>query len=1053
MRFHGLLVLSAATCLSLRAMAAGTVTDMEVVVPPVTGNDVPTVPKCIVSPMASKLPFAYYPSVRQVELAFDKEAPLLQEWLGDVHRPAVKSRSSKAGLAWATYEGTGIPDDPQHAKRMKSGSVSDLNLPSPTFNLTTNVPYVIAGRFDVAKKGTYTFVLRPQSASILQIDDMIIADQTGSKNTHGTWEWKGSAIALDAGPHRIQLRGNAQQRRLEHTGMPLVLWSGPGFWRKPMPASILHRESDADFAIIPAPIPDTHPLKALEEIAEVPFQIIDCRSSKAVTNGVLKLNEDGQGQARYVVGDLPESEYGVEYLLDSKVIRLPQTFTRTKFPWEGTDVGKTHTVFPPFTPVRVNEATLSVVDRTYTINSFGLLDSVISRDHELLAGPMMAVGTAGGKPFAWSGREVKGQVLYPDLAEFNTGVDSDALKIDARVQAEEDGCLRVTWTLIPGAKPVSIERLTINIPLKESEAPLFGWASQDSMRHHYWGEVPPLANIIWDTEPARAPGQVPAAWSKGDGPPAAEGVVWDSTHNLHWNRGNLDPFVCYVWLGSEERGLAWFADSPCQFVNDGSKPVQLVRREPGRVVLTVRIIQKPLLLDKPRKIEFGLQACPTKPLRPDWRKHEVPGGAGLPDFCWGGCYCSSKYPDNHNFAIVDEIMWQFTNSNPAIDAELKLKFKALESKRLWNDIKPQDRYEWADTLSWFRGAAVGGRPATYIEELANYTRMPEWQIYQDEWGADEFNRFQAKEGNWGVTACSYHDFALYYQREYMKRGVSIYYDNVMPRGEKNPFVLDGERDNGAGIWGLRSYFRRAWKLVQQINRDKVAPDEIDFVMHVTNCQVLPWLTWATGTLDLEQRYRGIQPYPPDYTRAMTMGRHAGAIAYGCFPLVNICDYRDAGFKDWTEEQALADWGMFTVHEVRSGHWRPWSVDFKLWRDFEKAMKTAGYEDTQATVINYWLPAQPVTVRAGKDVPWIAVITPPGGKAPKGVLGAVLLQSYADKGTKATVSWAGAKALIDYRTRKSVGTGDKTEVNLPGQYATRLLWAVDDPSVVPPMPGK
>jgi hypothetical protein len=78
------------------------------------------------------------------------------------------------------------------------------------------------------------------------------------------------------------------------------------------------------------------------------------------------------------------------------------------------------------------------------------------------------------------------------------------------------------------------------------------------------------------------------------------------------------------------------------------------------------------------------------------------------------------------------------------------------------------------------------------------------------------------------------------------------------------------------------------------------------------------------------------------------------------------------------------------------------------------------------------------------VTWIAVI-PPSGKAPTGALGALLLQSYAKSGTKAKVTWAGAKALVDYRSGTKLADDATSEVSLPGEYGTALLWAVSDPA--------
>ena len=684
-----------------------------------------------ITPLAALLPFAYYPSVGEIELAFDKSAPLLSEYFGDAPRPAANPDKLTPGLLWATYPDGKLPNDWGKAVPKKAGTVADLDLPNAAFDPPANTAYAISGWLNVPRTGVYTFVLRPQSASVLQIDGVVVADQSGSKDTWGTWNWKGGAVALAAGWHRLHVRGLAQPQRLEHEKLPLVLCSGPGFWRKPIVAASLAN----DGAMAP-PLLETvqaRPMPAaLAQLAEAPFRVVESHSGRQVAAGVLKLDAAGRGQARFKLGDLPDGEYAVEYNLAGIPVRLPQTFTRIKFPWEDNTLGKDHEVFPPFTPVQVKGTSVSIVDRVYRINALGMFDSCQSQGRELLTSPMTAVVRAGGKELAWTMETVAGKVLFPDLAEFASSAQTEAFQLAVKTAVEEDGCCRVEWTLMPGAKPAQIEWLELVIPLKESEAPLFGWSAQDSMRHHYWGLVPPAGNIVWDTEQDKAPAWVPAVWSLGKGGPPPDGRVWDSARNRHWTPGNRDPFVCYVWLGSEERGLAWFADRPGQFAGPPDQPRQIVCREPGRVTLRVRVIQQPTLIREPCKLVFGLQASPTKPLRPDWRTHPVPGGGGLPVVPWGGYYCSSKYPDNRDFAVVDQIMRMATEfseedearrrseKKPSLEDEIKAELKKIDSQRLWKDLKLFGSEDWyGSTLMYFVSQARWKKCCAYVEEHAH----------------------------------------------------------------------------------------------------------------------------------------------------------------------------------------------------------------------------------------------------------------------------------------------------------------------------------------------
>ncbi|MCX7934179.1 MAG: hypothetical protein N3A66_02845 [Planctomycetota bacterium] len=257
----------------------------------------------------------------------------------------------------------------------------------------------------------------------------------------------------------------------------------------------------------------------------------------------------------------------------------------------------------------------------------------------------------------------------------------------------------------------------------------------------------------------------------------------------------------------------------------------------------------------------------------------------------------------------------------------------------------------------------------------------------------------------------------------------------------------------------------------RLMREKISPLPLDFTIHATNCKILPWHTWCTNILDLEQPYRtdpsrkprqqpardgswmsqseGVRlPFPPDYTRAMTSGRHIGTISHGMFPLANYNDYRDQVTSKWTEEMALADWAMYQVHEVRSGFYADWRSEWKQWKSFRDALKKAGYGSQKERVINYWQPQPPVAVQSGPEVTWLAVVAPEA-EAPPGVLGAILLQSYAEDGTKAAVTWQGAKALVDHRTQKKITESDSASLELPGTFGTALLWAMSDAAAAPP----
>ena len=108
----------------------------------------------------------------------------------------------------------------------------------------------------------------------------------------------------------------------------------------------------------------------------------------------------------------------------------------------------------------------------------------------------------------------------------------------------------------------------------------------------------------------------PPRWKAGAGP--RDGVLWTSQQTCGWTSWNLLP---YIWLGGAERGLAWFADNDKGWILDNTAPCQTVSRENGKSVLRVYLVKRPAKLQGRRRIVFGLQASPTRPMPKKLAEH------------------------------------------------------------------------------------------------------------------------------------------------------------------------------------------------------------------------------------------------------------------------------------------------------------------------------------------------------------------------------------------------------------------------------------------------
>ncbi len=851
-------------------------------------------------------------------------------------------------------------------------------------------------------------------------------------------------------------------------------------------------EVSFDYAVALNLLPADRPAPA-QPPSDLHIRVYPIEGQVPVATHSVALDARGRGYASFLLPRLQAGVYRVDYRFGDVVLPASRTFSRSYFAFEGNDLGTGHNVYPPFTPVEVKGAQVSVVERTYTVNALGLFDSVISRGRELLAEPMqLIVENSDGRRMEWTAGDpqdgVKGEAIHPDLARFTTSAQADQLQTHSTVSIQEDGCARIELTLAPrGNQAPTISRAWIELAVKEEEAPLCHLVGMNSMRHNYAGKVPRGGRIVWLNQPWR-----PARFEVEpfEGEPPASHEVWDATRNMHWGSQRWD-FAPYVWLGAEERGLAWFGDHVQGYALAGGRGVQRLAVEPGRVVLRVELIQRPVTLDAPRSFQFGIQASPTKPMRPDWRDYDVPGGGGMSVVVWGGFNCSSKYPAANDWSIVDKILeGRQTRKVDTAFFEAKVAEHGLQNARANNE-------PWIKSVLHFANREANARPGSgttvYFEEHQTNGNKPEMIEYMDEWADTAWSRFRyylysgyqqtprvVEQGTWGpevrsANSPSYRDFAVYYANEWMRRGVGIYYDNTYPMTDYNRQHFDG-RDIAwsSSIWGHRDYYRRVWKRSRELMATGESPLPLHIVGHVTNCQLLPFTTWWDATLGVESpghwqpepmpdaaaRQKSLDqwgfvilptpkagaagqalPYPPDYLRAMEMGRMAGLIphyrhslrsddAFGGIGLAYGATDKPAA--EIVEHRRLSDKAMGMVHEIRGGG-SPYDHD--AIHTLVSAFNRFGDGKPGVQVHNYWA-QDPFLIVTNTDIKWIALerVQPHGTLDSEPVL--VLLQSYDAQPCETHLTLPQGTAFLDLFNRWMQPANEP--LRFAADYGTRLL---------------
>jgi len=810
----------------------------------------------------------------------------------------------------------------------------------------------------------------------------------------------------------------------------------------------------------------------------------DTKTGKKVAEGRVPLDGKGCGRSLFDVPDFPDGEYRVEYVIGKHTVVSPRTFRRIHFPFEATRYAEDHTVCPPFTPVQVDGASVQVVGRRYTLNGFCLFDSARSLGRELLASPVALVGTTvDGARIAWAKPVVSGRAVHPDEAVFEGSVVSPQVRVESRAVIGEDGCAKVTLRFLPGRDKTPMESLSLVVPLRDKETPLFHYIADNAMRFNYAGTTPRGGKIAWYREPWD--GWVPYRW-RVETPGSDNGVLITAADpRQHGNEktGDHRPVIPYIWLGAEERGLAVFLESEEGFITDKRYPGRR-RREPphylaplNRVVrrgdtvaVELDIFKGRCTLEAPREITLGFMASPGKPMEKEFRTRRFASGVGAV-VCWGGWQCASKYPANHDWSIVDKIQEiraragktpHWVEARPE-DTEW-FKRKAQEVAKLWPGRKVYGTSDWLETHLHTAKSARAPWPArrqrsgTYFEEHAQDVRTPEWEVFQDEWASVEFNRFQRKPGNWGVFAPSYHNFALYMANEWLRRGVSLYFDNCNPKRCYNPrfgpayYADDGTLRYGTCIFAQRQYYRRIFKLLRRWN-DAGVPYPVDFTVHMTSTATLPLNTWATATLDFEQRAQtagprvpaepsvpdnrgeGYQlPWPAHYLRTVTFGRQCGTI-----PLT--LDFASGHSRHpsgkFSPQILLRNWTLSRIHDIRVPYL--WVRPAHLARKAESTLRDFGYGTDAVVEHNYWSERPFVEVDDGR-IKWMALVNKDKQAREIGLL---LLQSYARiSPIEVHVRFPGAEALLDVLSRERVpARKGVAAIGMPPNFSSRIFKAV------------
>ena len=281
------------------------------------------------------------------------------------------------------------------------------------------------------------------------------------------------------------------------------------------------------------------------------------------------------------VDGVPPGRYRLEaHLTDAggqELSRNEEPLKRPEFPvWYKNDWGNKIVVPAPWTPLEADaNGRVKVWGREYDLSR---VFPVTAKSQGLDILPL-PVQLRSDKPLPWVVEKVELKEKSPAAATYEVAMSADGLRLAGTVRAEFDGLLWYDLVLKPITEPIELSSLVLDMPVAGEIAQLMG-------RHQFLQDPVLGANL-------------PKPDLNGASGPLQSAKM---------------PFTPYLWVGNEKAGLGFVAEAPVDW--NITRPGAVLETQPAQgsepARLLAHIIQASTILEKPLRLQFGLQATPIR---------------------------------------------------------------------------------------------------------------------------------------------------------------------------------------------------------------------------------------------------------------------------------------------------------------------------------------------------------------------------------------------------------------------------------------------------------
>lgn len=257
-------------------------------------------------------------------------------------------------------------------------------------------------------------------------------------------------------------------------------------------------------------------------------------------------------------------------------------FKMTRLRWLDSTIGLDDEVVAPYTPLKVDGATVQCLGRKVQFGDVGFPVSITAGGHELLRQPISMIAKVGGVNAMWKAGGSKTVARAAAAITRRSESSAGSLAMSCVSKMEADGYINFRVAITTKAK-TKLDDIRLEIPVRKDMAPfLMGMG--------------------------RKGGNRPAEWN------------WD------WNKGYANNMV---WVGSAEAGLqcklkgpeeSWdlfrLTTVPEAWANGGHGGCSITESGPETVLVRAFSGNREMKAGQTLQFNFGLLITPVKPLDP-----------------------------------------------------------------------------------------------------------------------------------------------------------------------------------------------------------------------------------------------------------------------------------------------------------------------------------------------------------------------------------------------------------------------------------------------------